>query len=227
VTEQAAGPTRLSKTRALRYAVRALTIGAPALLIGLLAYGVLIQSANTRIDDSLASGHAVPAPPFSLAVLQQGSLGPELDRSLASALRDGHLRTSQLRGTPFVLNVWASWCDPCRQESPLLERTWRTVARPRGVLFLGLDMQDLTTDAHAFLREFQIDYLNIRDPTNDVPRSYGATGVPETFFVDRRGMVVGHVTGETSIAQLRDGIAASLSGQVLGERQGGASRPAR
>jgi cytochrome c biogenesis protein CcmG/thiol:disulfide interchange protein DsbE len=216
-----------SRSRPLRYVIRLLGFSAPVLLIGLLAYGVISTSPDTRVDDSLARGQAVSAPSFKLAVLQRGTLGPAMTRALAPALSDRELGLEELRGTAVVLNIWASWCVPCADEAPLLERAWRTQGRPRGVLFLGLDMQDVTTDANGFLRQFQIDYLNIRDPTNQVPRSYGATAVPETFFIDRRGLIVGHVIGETSAAQLHDGIVASLSGVVVGARRGGQLRPAR
>jgi cytochrome c biogenesis protein CcmG/thiol:disulfide interchange protein DsbE len=124
-----------------------------------------------------------------------------------------------------VLNIWASWCVPCQQEAPTLERSWREQARPHGVLFLGLDMQDVTTDAQSFMRHYAVDYPNIRDPTNDVARAYGATGVPETFFINARGRIVGHVIGVSSTQQLSAGIAAALSGQVHGARRGGEQRP--
>jgi len=80
-------------------------------------------------------------------------------------------------------------------DAPLLERVWRTLGRPRRTLFLGLDQQDVTGDALSFLRSYGVDYPSVRDPENDVPRSYGATGVPETFFISASGEVVDHVIG--------------------------------
>jgi hypothetical protein len=68
---------------------------------------------------------------------------------------------------------------------------------------------------------------NVRDPGNDVPRSYGATGIPETYFISARGEVVDHVIGVVSARDLSDGIAAARSGQLLGVRSGGARRPSR
>jgi cytochrome c biogenesis protein CcmG/thiol:disulfide interchange protein DsbE len=109
----------------------------------------------------------------------------------------------------------------------LLERTWRQQARPRGVLFVGLDMQDITSDARDFMHEFRIDYLNIRDPSNDVARRYGVTGVPETFFISSAGAIVGHVIGVTSPTQLREGIAAAVDGRPHAARQGGAQGATR
>jgi cytochrome c biogenesis protein CcmG/thiol:disulfide interchange protein DsbE len=160
-------------------------------------------------------------------VLQRGDLGPQLAPRLRGALADGRLSLTELRGVPIVLNFWASWCVPCRQEAPLLQRTWGAQARPRGVLFLGLDMQDLTDDARSFLREFHIDYLNIRDPSNTVARRYGLTGIPETYFISPRGRVVGHVIGVSSPAQLRAGIAAAVTGTPTSRRKGGAQRSTR
>jgi cytochrome c biogenesis protein CcmG/thiol:disulfide interchange protein DsbE len=219
-------PARLRPRKARRGPV-ALAIAAAGLFIGLLIFGVLAQAPNTAIDDSLAQGHAAPAPGFDLEVLQRGEPGAAFDRRLAPALADGRLSTAELRGIPVVLNIWASWCDPCRQEAALLERAWRTQGRPAGTLFLGLDQQDTTGDARAFMRQYAVDYLNVHDLGNDVPRSYGATGIPETYFISARGEVVGHVSGAISPRELRDGIIAARSGQLLGVRSGGARRPSR
>ena len=210
-----------------RNLVRAAAVTAPMLLIALLIYGVVAQSPNTGIDDGLARQRATPAPGFKLAVLQRGRLGADLGRRLGPALADGHVSRAELRGTPIVLNFWASWCIPCRDEAPLLQRTWRQRGRPHGVLFLGLNMQDVTDDARSFMREFDIDYLNIRDPNNAVARSYGVRGLPETYFITPRGNVVGHVIGVVTAAQLRRGIAAARRGQLFGALRGGAQKPTR
>jgi len=205
----------------------ALAVAAAAAFLGLIIFGVLAQAPNTAIDDSLAAGRAAPAPAFNLAVLQRGDLGATLDHRLAPAFAGGRLGIRQLRGVPVVLNIWASWCDPCRQEAPLLERAWRTEGRPDGTLFLGLDQQDVTGDAHAFIRSYGVDYPNVRDPGNDVPRSYGATGIPETYFISARGQVVDHVIGVISQGDLRAGLIAARSGRPLGVRSGGARRLSR
>ena len=77
------------------------------------------------------------------------------------------------------------------------------MGRPHRTLFLGLDQQDVTGDALSFLRSYGVDYPSVREPGNEVPRRYGATGVPETFFISARGYVVDHVTGVISAGQLR------------------------
>lgn len=202
-------------------------LAAAGMFIALLIFGVLGQAPDSTIDDSLARGQAAPAPAFDLAVLQRGDLGAALTARLAPALADGRLAVRELRGIPVVLNIWASWCDPCRAEAPLLERAWRTTGRPGGTLFLGLDQQDVSSDGLAFLHAYRVDYVNVRDPGNDVPRSYGATGIPETFFINARGEVVDHVIGVVSPRQLQQGIAAARRGLPLGVRSGGARRPSR
>lgn len=204
------------------WALRALVAAAALAFVGLLAYGVAAQSPNTSIDDALAQGHAPRAPAFRLAVLRRGSLGPILGPRLARVLDRPEVSLAELRGTPIVLNMWASWCVPCQQEAPTLERAWQTQARPRGVLFLGLDQQDATSDAQNFMRHYHIDYTNIHDQDNDVPRAYGATGVPETFFITAQGRIVGHIPGESDSQQLAEGIRAALTGRVVRSFLGGA-----
>lgn len=210
----------------LRFLVPVLGAGAAAALVALLVYGVLTQSPSTRIDERLSRDQATAAPGYRLQVLRAGSLGPRLDRAVAPALKDRWVQPRELRGTPYVLNIWASWCIPCREEAPLLERQWRA-QRPRGVLFVGLNMQDFREDARSFMDGFGVDYLNIRDPTNETSRRYGATGLPETFFVSARGQVVNHVIGVVSADQLRRGIAAAVSGRPEAAREGGPRRKAR
>ncbi len=218
--------TTASRGSRLRFLAPLLGAGAAAALVALLVYGVLAQSPSTRIDERLSRDQATPAPTYRLQVLRAGKLGPRLDRAVAPALKDGWVQPQELVGTPYVLNIWASWCIPCREEAPLLERQWR-VQRPRGVLFVGLNMQDFREDARGFMDGFGVDYLNIRDPTNETSRRYGATGLPETFFVSARGLVVGHVIGAISADQLRRGIVAAASGRPEAAREGGPRRKAR
>jgi len=213
--------TERSRRRPIAWTVRALVAVAAVSFVGLLGYGVFAQSPDTSIDDALSRGHAPQAPAFRLAVLQRGSLGPILAPRLASVLDRPEVSLAELRGTPIVLNMWASWCVPCQQEAPTLERAWREQARPKGVLFLGLDQQDVTSDAQSFMRHYEIDYTNIHDLGNDVPRAYGATGVPETFFITAQGRIVGHIPGESTSQQLAEGIRAALTGRVVRSFQGG------
>jgi cytochrome c biogenesis protein CcmG/thiol:disulfide interchange protein DsbE len=96
---------------------------------------------------------------------------------------------SALRGKPVVINFWASWCPPCREEAPLLERTWRAF-KDQGVVFLGVNIQDREQDARKYIQEFDITYPNGPDPTGEISIDYGVSGIPVTFFISRDGQIV-------------------------------------
>ncbi len=189
-----------------------IAVSLPVVLLAALTYGLFTDAPQATIDGALAESEAVEAPGFELSVLQEGTLGPPLSRAVGPALEDGRVALGELRGTPMVVNFWASWCDPCRREAPLLERTWQQ-AHDRGVLFVGLNQQDVLRDARRFLSDFGTNYLNVRDPGNGVARRWGLVGLPETFFLDADGRVVAHILGEASAGELRDGMEAALSGR--------------
>jgi cytochrome c biogenesis protein CcmG/thiol:disulfide interchange protein DsbE len=196
-----------------------------AAFLALLGYGLTSSNPNDAIDSRLAEGRATTAPTFNLPVLQRGRLGHLSDR-VAPALADGSLSLREVRGIPVVLNFWASWCPPCRKETPALQMAWRSL-RQRGVLVLGLNMQDITSDAHKFLSEVRVSYPSARDRSDATAVKWGVVALPETFFIDRRGRVVAHVIGALSTKRLRAGVTAAQSGTPVGARSGGDRRPAR
>ncbi|MBX2999545.1 MAG: redoxin domain-containing protein [Caldilineaceae bacterium] len=104
------------------------------------------------------------------------------------------IRLSDLRGKGVVLNFWASWCDPCREEADLLEQNWRR-EEANGIIFLGLDYLDQEPAAKAYLAEFNVTYPNGPDLRSQVARRYGIKGVPETFFIDPDGKITDTVIG--------------------------------
>ena len=120
---------------------------------------------------------------------------------LRRAFADGSVSLSELRGRAVMLNFWASWCPPCRTETPRLERAWKT-ASADGVLFLGVSMQDISSDAREFVDDQGVTYPNVRDGDGDTARAWGVTGLPETFFIRKDGRVVAHVIGEITGVQL-------------------------
>ncbi|HKP17540.1 MAG TPA: TlpA disulfide reductase family protein [Gaiellaceae bacterium] len=147
-----------------------------ALVAGLLAL-LIYKLATDRT--SAATG---PAPNFTL---------PRLDA-------DGHLQLASLRGQAVVLNFWASWCNPCKQEAPELQAAAQRWAG-KDVVVLGIDAQDFSGDAKSFMRKYKVRYPVVRDGSGQVVGKYGVEGFPETFFVDRQGRIVGdHVQGPVS-----------------------------
>lgn len=110
-----------------------------------------------------------------------------------------------LKGKGVVVNFWASWCDPCRDEAELLEQTWRR-EKDNGIVFLGLDYLDQEPAALAYLAEFDVTYPNGPDLRSEIARRYGIKGVPETFFIGPDGRIVetviGPITGPAQMDKL-------------------------
>lgn len=117
-------------------------------------------------------------------------------------LFDGEVFTlSEMRGQPVVINVWASWCPPCRDEAKVLEQGWRNY-KEQGVIFLGVNVEDSSSDARRFIEEFQVTYPNGPDSDGQIYADYRATGVPETFFISSDGLVVRRFAGPLQEEQL-------------------------
>ncbi len=108
-----------------------------------------------------------------------------------------------LRGKVVVLNFWASWCTPaCYEEAPVLERTWRTY-RERGVVVVGVDIQDTDEAGRKFIGTFGLTFPNARDGSGKISVDYGVYGVPETFFVARDGTIRAKHVGAVTDAVIR------------------------
>ncbi|RPI29908.1 MAG: TlpA family protein disulfide reductase [Chloroflexota bacterium] len=108
---------------------------------------------------------------------------------------------SSLRGQVVVINFWASWCNPCREEADYLEQTWRKY-QDDGVVFIGIDYADTEKEALAYIDEFDITYFNGPDLGTRISQAYNIQGVPETFFVDKRGNLRGVKIGPLKAPEL-------------------------
>lgn len=186
-------------------------------LMALLALAVL-RADTSGIDGALSQGKPAKPPTFDLEVLTEGTLRPEL-RSLAPRFADGRITNEELLGTPVVLNLWASWCSPCRDEAPDLKAVSESESA-KGVLFLGLNSLDGRSAARKFARAHRLLYPNVREYDNATSRAFGASGLPETFFLNADGMIVGHVIGAISATQLTDGIRAARTGRPTAAQAG-------
>lgn len=132
-------------------------------VIGLLGFG-LLSKGNAKI----ALGDPVP------------------DEVLPALPGPGSGSIADYRGDWVLVNLWASWCVPCREEAPALERFQRRY-RDRGLTVLGVNVQDNRDDALAFLRSYRATYPQLRSVGDERSAAFGSTGVPENFLVDPRG----------------------------------------
>src|ERR671932_1579174 len=179
--------------RSLKVGARALALAAVAGLFALLVWKVVHQERGS-VARKIDAGKTGPAPAFDL---------PRLDR-------EGKLSLASLRGKGVVVNFWASWCRPCKQEAPALQRTWES-HRGRGLVVLGVDVDDVSSDARRFARKLGITYPLVHAPSS-LWDDWGLTGVPETFFVDRRGRLVDvHVAGPVADGSNREKLARGIA----------------
>ena len=164
-----------------------LAVALLAALLGLLVWKVA-RGSDGGASAQLAQGKNPTAPDFTLERLDE----------------PGTLSMASLRGKPVVVNFWASWCIPCKDEAPVLEQAWRD-HRDDGLVVLGVDAQDFKRDARSFMRRFGITYPVVHDGKGSTLGRWGVSGFPETFCVDRRGRIVGEkINGSVDAEQNRD-----------------------
>ena len=115
---------------------------------------------------------------------------------------------SQLRGKPVIVNFWATWCVPCYQEHPVLVENARTIGGD--VQFLGVVFNDSEDKINAFLRERGSAYPTLLDQQGKTAIEYGVGGVPETFFINRRGVIVAKFVGPMTTEILQSNLSKAL-----------------
>lgn len=183
-------------------------VGIAALLV-LLGYGLVATEPDRDLDEAVARGELVEAPELTLDRLSGEGTG-----SLAD-----------YRGQVVVLNVWASWCEPCRAESPLLQRWHERLSADGEGTVLGIDVLDVTSDARAFVREYGLTYPMLRDPDGEALQPLGVIGYPETFAIDRAGRIVAAARGPVDDEWMREHVEPLLA-TAEGAGDGGAAREA-
>ncbi len=151
---------------------RRLVVPILATLLVLSLLALFLYGLNTdRLPTGVAPRSNTMAPDFQLTTLTGQSV-----------------KLSDLRGKVVVLNFWASWCVPCKDEQPALDALAKTY-NGRGVAFVGINIQDNQRDANGFVQQFGITYPVASDPSGAVYINYGVVGVPETYVVTRDGRI--------------------------------------
>ena len=168
-----------------------------ALLLGLLGWRVADRQAGDNVASAAIGGDKPTAPGFTL---------PEL-------ARDSELSLASLRGKAVVVNFWASWCLPCRDEAPAFQAAWEEW-RDAGVVVLGVNAQDFSSDARSFVDRYGITYPNVHDGEGSILGDYGVTGFPETAFLDAEGRIVAFEQGPVDAGDIEAGIRAALDSRA-------------
>jgi cytochrome c biogenesis protein CcmG/thiol:disulfide interchange protein DsbE len=151
---------------------RHLALGAS---LAIIAFGVYVMAKGFGTDP-----HGVPfllagkkAPPFTIK---------RLDNDTTVSLAD-------FAGKPIVINFWATWCGPCKMEHPVLD--WAAKQYGDRAVFLGIVFEDTEENTKRFLAQNGWGFVQLFDPKSTVAVDYGVSGVPETYFIDRQGIIVG------------------------------------
>jgi cytochrome c biogenesis protein CcmG/thiol:disulfide interchange protein DsbE len=166
----------------------AIAVLAVLAIVGLLTFGLLSKGSS-----GIAVGEVAPASPL-----------PQLEGGGNGSLAD-------YRGRWVLVNFWASWCVPCREEAPALEEFQRRHGDGRFTV-LGIDSRDLSGDGRAFVERFGLSYPQLRDGDGATAHDFGTTGVPENYLVDPRGKVRLLVRGPITPEYLEDAVAPLVSG---------------
>ncbi len=157
-----------------RLVIPGLVVAAAVALLALLTFGVTGQGNTSSIDARVARGAYPVAPDAGMTLPLLGS--------------DRRESLTEFKGKVVVLNVFASWCDPCRAEAPILAAEQRMLLGHDATI-IGVTYLDNTIASEQFVRQEHISYPVLRDVGGDFVRSFGTTGVPETFVINRQGKI--------------------------------------
>ena len=176
-----------------RFVLQAAAVAVVASLVVLLAIRLFAKAEGDNLVNAVRKGETPPAPNLVL---------PALDG-------DEQVSLSQYRGKAVVLNFWASWCQPCKKEAPMLQDAYERY-RDEGLVVLGVDAHDLRVDARRFVERYDLTYPIVHDGAGESLERFGLAGFPETWWVDRRGRLVAYVQGEFTKDELERNIERAL-----------------
>ncbi len=169
-------------------------VATPIMLLAIVAFALPMLGAPHPSRDS-----AIGAADFAATPVPQDRPAPAFD--LPALAGPGSIALRSPAGSIIVVNIWASWCPPCRQEAPQLEQVWTRYRSP-GVRFIGVDHQDTRSGGRSFVRQFGITYPIAFDPSGTVAARYGAVGIPATFVIGPNGRIAYRFLGKTTAAML-------------------------
>jgi cytochrome c biogenesis protein CcmG/thiol:disulfide interchange protein DsbE len=178
--------------------------GIVGFVVTALAIGSLLTLLWVRL---LAASQAAQVAPASPLV---GHRAPDFTVTIMNGGSGEKIHLAALKGKPVVVNFWASWCEPCREETPILEAAWQKHQQD-GIVFVGIDYEDKPNDALAFLKQYGVTYpVGPDDQNGSIAVAYGVTGAPETAFINRSGIVAQKVGGPLDDGTLERAIAALI-----------------
>jgi cytochrome c biogenesis protein CcmG/thiol:disulfide interchange protein DsbE len=149
-----------------------MVVAASLALVALLVYGVVGAGPSSTLDDAVAAGKKPVVPSRELPLLDGGTAAP-----------------ADFRGKPMIVNFWASWCEPCKDEAPVLERAQARLAAKGGTI-LGVTVNDQSDRSREFAQRYGLRFPSVRDVEDQLGEDFDRIGVPETFVVDRGGRIV-------------------------------------
>ena len=143
------------------------------LILALVIAGLLLFKGDAAKESSSQSSSAIKeaAPNFNLALLEGKKF-----------------QLSDYKGKPVLINFFASWCLPCREEIPAIEKIV-SVYQPKGIVFLGISTDDTEVNAKDFIKKYGVTYQVGLDKTTEIQKSFGLYGIPTTYFIDKQGII--------------------------------------
>ena len=197
-TEHALEPSIVQKKRSRK---RNITI---FVVVGILNVGLLIALVTLLITPSQQASNNASSSTSNGNSAMLGKQAPDL--TLSSANGTQKVPFSHYRGTPVVINFWASWCQPCQDETPFLQKNVSKM-QAQGVKFISVDAGESLSVVDAFNKKYSVPYASVVDTvTGNTAIDYGVTTFPMTFFIDRQGTI--RATWNTSLddASLKSGL---------------------